>query len=107
MSYSNFMTLLMVLMLILTFAFITWQGKKQMERENDERWKRVIEKSNMIALHYYEIVILIVTTVTGLERFFHLEAFITQAKICIFTVIIVWLKYLVQHFAIRYFDKCL
>jgi hypothetical protein len=110
MFYEHLDQTLLLIFFIMTVVFYLvnriFQGEKQVEYRDDERWRLIKLKSQSITIAYVEIVMLTLGLLfIGLPITFDISIPISVERLSLITFNLLMLKSMIEYFALRYFDK--
>ena len=100
------------IMLLINIAFFVslaanqeYKRKKECEYKKDERWSLVQDKADKIISKYYEWLIAIVAIGTVALVFVDLEVYLSLDRVFSILFIMLTSRYIVELFALRFYDS--
>lgn len=105
MTYQIVMIIVMVFVVVCTISLQLFKAVKITKYKNDERWKLVQNKANNAAMHYNNLLNLVVCIGLIVTLFTDIQFTISISNLLTYLLPILFMRDAIELAALRYFDK--
>lgn len=109
MTFRIIFSIGMILFTTTSVCFIVilakYQKKKKIEYGDDERWQNIIVQTNLVLKEYYDIFVLIILTGYSVVLMTDCQLNMSLRRILELAFCIVLLRYPIEYFSLRHYDK--